>query len=97
MFVFMAGASTTWPVNARYVVVRKSSASPCANFASRSAVAGATTRIWFSCAMRMCSIALESVSSELAAENRLVIAFFPVRAANVSGRTNSSAAAVIST
>ena len=72
MLVFIAGASTTGPVKARYRVERKSSARPWANFASRSAVAGATTRAWASCATRMCSTALASVSSPEAA-NRSVI------------------------
>ena len=35
MLVFMAGASTTVPVKARYRVVRKSCASPCAKLAMR--------------------------------------------------------------
>jgi hypothetical protein len=64
MLVFMAGASTTGPVKARYMVVRKSSARPCANLASRSAVAGATTSRSFSCATPICSMALESVASD---------------------------------
>src|SRR5512141_316526 len=45
----------------------------------------------------MCSIALDKVSSALAALNRLVSTLRPVRAANVRGRTNSSAERVITT
>ncbi len=97
MFVFIAGARTTGPVKARYIVVRKSSARPWANLARRSAVAGATTSKSFSCATPMCSTALESVSSELEEEKRPVITFRPVSAANVSGAMNCSAAAVITT
>ena len=47
------------------MVVRKSSARPCANLARRSAVAGAITSRSFSWATAMCSIALESVLSGL--------------------------------
>ena len=43
MFTFIAGANRTGAVVARYMVERKSSARPCANFASISAVAGATS------------------------------------------------------
>src|ERR1700730_14962449 len=45
----------------------------------------------------MCSTALESVSSELVEENRLVITLRPLSAANVRGLTNSVAPAVITT
>ena len=41
-----------------------------ANFASRSAVAGTTTRRSFSWATAMCSIALDKVSLELSCEKR---------------------------
>jgi hypothetical protein len=78
MFVFIAGARTTVPVKARYMVERKSSASPLANFAMRSAVAGATIRSSFSVATLICSIADSRAQ-------RLVIASFPVSAAKVSG------------
>ena len=56
IFVFIAGARTTGPVKARYVVVRKSSANPCASFARMLAVAGAITRASAACASAMCSI-----------------------------------------
>src|SRR5260370_33492079 len=85
MLVFIVGARTTGPVNARYVVVRKSLAKPCANLARRSAVAGATTSRSFCCATRMCSIQLGSVSSLLPDEQRLVMALCSVHAAEVSG------------
>ncbi len=98
MFVFIAGARMTRPVKAKYMVVRKSSAMPWANFASRSAVAGATTRASLSWATWMCSTALERVSSPpVCAAKRLVTTLRPVRAAKVSGRTNSCAARVITT
>jgi len=45
----------------------------------------------------MCSIELASVSSELAELNSPVITLRPVSAANVSGRTNYWAEAVITT
>jgi hypothetical protein len=41
--VFIAGAISTGAVHARYVEVRKSSATPLANLAIAFAVAGATT------------------------------------------------------
>ncbi len=97
MLLFMAGASTTGPVNARYVVVRKSFANPWARRAMRSAVAGAITRMSFSCATAICSTALERVSSELAPENRPVITLRPVRAAKVSGVMKCCAASVRTT
>ena len=40
MLLFIAGASTTGAVVARYIEVRKSSAMPCANLPSVLAVAG---------------------------------------------------------
>ena len=52
MLTFMAGATTTGPVKARYSVVRKSSARPWASLAIRSAVAGAIASTSFSCATR---------------------------------------------
>ena len=56
MFVFMAGASSTGAVVARYSEDRKSSAIPCANFPMTLAVAGATTRSAMSEAIEMCSM-----------------------------------------
>ena len=97
MLLFMAGASTTRPVNARYIVVRKSLAMPCARRAIKSAVAGAITRTSLSCATAMCSTALDKVSSELPEENSPVMTLWPVRLANVSGVTNWHAASVITT
>ena len=57
MFTFMAGATITGAVVARYSVVRKSSAIPCANLARMLAVAGATTSASVLCAASMCSMA----------------------------------------
>ncbi len=96
IFTFMAGATTTGAVVARYKVVRKSSATPRANFAMISAVAGAMTSASMRCATAMCSIALSTLAGASAANN-CVMTFCPVRAANVSGATNSCALRVITT
>ena len=56
MFTFMAGATRTGAVVARYMVVRKSSAMPWANLARMLAVAGATIRASVHCASPMCSM-----------------------------------------
>src|SRR6266853_597043 len=92
MFTFMAGATTTGAVDAKYNVVRKSSAIPRANFAMISAVAGATRSRSVLCATAMCSIALSRFASlPEESPNRSVMTFCPLSAANVSGVTNSRA------
>src|SRR5579885_2624041 len=70
---------------------------PCANLAKISADAGATTSASQRCASAMCSMALSSVASAVEEPNMPVMTFCPVSAANVSGRTNSWACAVITT
>ena len=55
MFTFMAGATITGAVVARYNVERKSEAVPLANLASVSAVAGATSNASIDCATPICS------------------------------------------
>src|SRR5580704_3930150 len=99
MFTFIAGATTTGAVEARYNVVRKSSAMPCANFARMSAVAGATSNRSVRCATAICSIAESRFASPPASgpANRSVMTFCPLSAANVSGVTNSRAPRVITT
>src|SRR5690242_9543618 len=98
MFTFIAGATTTGPVDARYKVVRKSSATPRANFAMMSAVAGATRRRSVRCATAMCSMALSRLASPPEESlKRSVMTFWALRAAKVSGVTNSRAAVVITT
>ena len=56
IFTFIAGATITGAVVASNIVDKKSSASPCANFASISAVAGATISSFVVCASQICSI-----------------------------------------
>ena len=56
MFTFIAGATSTGAVVARYSVERKSSAMPCANLARMLAVAGATTSASAHCASAMWSM-----------------------------------------
>ena len=56
MLVFMAGASNTGAVVARYSDDRKSSAMPCANLPIVFAVAGTTSSKPMSDAMAMCSM-----------------------------------------
>src|SRR6266852_209340 len=98
MFTFMAGAITTGAVDARYKVVRKSSAMPRANLARMSAVAGATRSRSVLCATAMCSMALSKLASPPEeSPKRSVITFCPLSAANVSGVTNSRAPRVITT
>src|SRR5207237_5416301 len=98
MFTFIAGATTTGAVQARYNVVRKSSATPRANFAMMSAVAGATRRRSVRCATAMCSMALSRLASPPEESlKRSVMTFCPLKAANVSGVTNSRALRVITT
>ena len=97
MFTFIAGATTTGALVARYSVVRKSSATPLANLAMQSAVAGATTSKSMDWATAICSMALSTLASWSAAPNMRVMTFCPVRAAKVSGRTNSWACAVMMT
>src|SRR5215471_3655799 len=98
MFTFIAGASTTGAVEARYRVERKSSANPRANFPRISAVAGATSSKSVRCATAICSMAdskFASPPSEFA--KRSVMTFWPLSAAKVSGVMNSRAARVITT
>src|SRR5262249_45420762 len=93
----MAGAMTTGAVVAKKSVERKSSARPFANLAITSAVAGATTSASIDCATAMCSTADSMLGSWAPSPNRSVMTFSPLRAAKVSGRTNSCAARVITT
>src|SRR5215475_6148057 len=98
MFTFIAGASTTGAVEARYSVERKSSANPRANLPRVSAVAGATSSKSVRCATAICSMAdsrFASPPSEFAKTS--VMTFWPLSAANVRGVTNSRAARVITT
>ena len=98
MFVFIAGASTTGPVNARYSGGKE---------IVRQAVGelGQTDRPWrarrpgvrYPARHAMCSTALERVASGLAAEKRSVMTLRPVSVAKVSGRTNSCAPRVMTT
>src|SRR5882762_5192777 len=98
IFTFMAGATTTGAVDARYKVVRKSSAIPRANFAMMSAVAGATSNKSVRCATAMCSMALSRLAPPPEeSPKRSVITFCPLSDANVSGVTNSRAPRVITT
>ena len=60
----MAGATTTGEVEARYNVLRKSSATPLANFASTSAVAGATSNRSVRCATAIWSMAESRLPSD---------------------------------
>ena len=99
MLTFMAGATTTGAVVARYNVVRKSLAMPCANFARMSAVAGTTSNASIAWATAMCSTAESMLGWAFSspAENISVMTFSPESAAKVSGRTNSCAALVMMT
>ncbi len=54
--VFIAGATTTGALHARYVVERKSSATPLANLAMMLAVAGATRKRSTVCEKVMCAM-----------------------------------------
>ena len=90
MFVFMAGASSTGAVVARYREDRKSSAIPAANFPMTLAVAGATTRSAMSDAIEMCSM-----SAFAPGFHWLVITGRRVMASNVTAPTKRAAARVI--
>ncbi len=85
----MAGATSTGLSVARSTVEARSSASPFAILASRSAVAGATTTRSASRESRMCPISASSVS-----ENSSVNTFSPLSVASESGVTNSCPPAV---
>ena len=89
---FIAGASTSGAVVARHRVVRRSSASPCASRASTLAVAGATSTMSAHRASSMCPIPASACSSSSSQCTGL-----EESAWNVSGVTNSRAAAVITT
>ena len=98
MLTFIAGATTTGAVDARYNVVKKSSAMPRANLAMISAVAGATRSRSVRCATAMCSMALSRFASPPEESlNKSVMTFCPLSAANVRGVTNSRAPRVITT
>ena len=85
--VCMAGASTTGHRAVSRVLVSRSSASPWAAFAIRSAVAGATTTRSADCPIRTCGTSW--TSSHTSVDTGL-----PDSAAHVGAPTNSSAAAV---
>src|SRR5579883_1029285 len=97
IFTFIAGATITGAVVARYIVVRKSSAIPCANLARMLAVAGATTSASVEVAASICSIAEARWPSSGSPAQRPVMTLCPVREANVSGWMNCCAASVITT
>ena len=98
IFTFIAGATITGAWVAKNRVVRKSSASPWANFASMLAVAGATTRASVDCASPMCSMEESRSPSSLPGEgHNPVITLWPVREAKVNGVMNFWAASVITT
>ena len=97
ILTFMAGATMTGAVVARYKVERKSEAVPLANLAIVSAVAGATSNASIDCATPICSTEEPEVPADAPSANISVMTFFPESAAKVSGRTNSCAARVITT
>jgi len=85
----IAGARITGERAASRSVLRKSSAIPCAAFASRFAVAGATRSAWARSASATCSTA-----SGLCGSNRSVSTGRPESVRNVSGPTNAAACSV---
>ena len=85
MRTFMAGAASTRLSAASSTAVARSSASPCAILARRSAVAGATTIKSASRDRRICPISASSLRS-----NRSVKAFSSVSTESESGVTNSA-------
>ncbi len=85
--VCMAGAKTTGHRAVSRVAVSRSSARPHAAFASRSAVAGATTTRSACCPIRTCGTWSTPVHTSLATD-------LPESAAQVGAPTNSRAAAV---
>src|SRR5260370_26593132 len=98
MFTFMAGATTTGAVDAKYNVVRKSSAIPRANFAMTSAVAGAHKPKSVRPAPPAGSIALFMVPSlPLECPNQPPGDFFPVRPPQGRGPADPPAPPVLST
>ncbi len=86
----MAGARTSGHEASSSVEVNRSSAIPCASFASVFAVAGATTATSASCASRTCGTPPD-------ASHRSVYTRCSESAANVAGPTNRSAERVITT
>src|SRR5439155_811230 len=82
----MAGTMSTGARAASKSVVRKSSAMPCAAFASTFAVAGATMTAWARSARATCSTA-----SALCGSKRFESTARPDRVRNVSGPKNSRA------
>ena len=92
MFEFIAGASSTGAVVARYREQRKSSAIPPANLPMMLAVAGATSSRSIDEASAMCSMSALAPGS-----NWPVITRCRVMASKVSGPTNSVAALVMTT
>ena len=85
--VCIAGASTTGHVAVSSVLVSRSSASPCAALASRSAVAGATTTSSAARPMRTCGTSRTSSHTSVCTGR-------PDSAAQVGSPTNLSAEAV---
>ena len=85
--VCIAGANTTGQWAVSRVVVSRSSASPAAARASRSAVAGATTTR--SAVLPICTWGTRGTSDQTSVETGL-----PDRASHVGAPTNRSAAAV---
>ena len=85
--VCIAGANTTGQRAVSSVLVSRSSASPWAAFAIRSAVAGATTTSSASWPIRTCGTSWTSAHTS-------VLTGLPDSAAHVGAPTNSSAAAV---
>ena len=92
MWVFMAGTTMRQPVNGSTVLVSMSSAMPWAILAITSAVAGATTSASASAARAMWWMTEGSARSNTSSKTRRC-----VRASNVTGATNCSAAFVIIT
>ena len=84
MFTFMAGATITLALVARYSVVSASSAMPRANLPRTLAVAGATSRSWAASARLMCRMSPSAPSANWSRKTG-----WRDSASNVMGVTNS--------